>query len=513
MTANLKRKYQTLVKKLEEISHLNGVMSTLGWDQEVVMPPGASEARAQQMAALAGVIHERVTDPQLGECLALLSEENNGAFNAFELCNIREAKRNFDLETKIPRKLVIKMAELSSRAHPVWVTARGENKFSNFSPVLKHFLELKKEWAQYAYPDMSPYDANIDNFERGTRMAEITPVFEKLKTELIPFIQSIQNASYQPDTSFLQGRFPIAKQEALGRRISADMGFQFDQGRMDVSIHPFCGGSHPTDVRITTRYKESDFIESLYAVIHETGHGLYEQGRMIEGRDLPVSEALTMGIHESQSLFWERMIAQNKYFCTHYFEAISSTFPENLQGATADSLYQAINVCQPDYIRVEADELTYPLHIILRYEIEKGLFDGSMAVADLPEIWNEMMMKYLGIRPPTDTLGVLQDSHWSGGAFGYFPSYTLGAIYACQFYKTIKSELPATEKNIEAGDFLPIKNWLNDKIHRQGRLYTPQELVQKVTGESLNPDYFISYLKKKYGAIYQLDSSFTQPGS
>ncbi|MBA2484422.1 MAG: carboxypeptidase M32, partial [Nitrosomonas sp.] len=310
---------------------------------------------------------------------------------------------------------------------------------------------------------------------------------------------------YQPDRSFLQGTFPVNKQEVLARKISKDIGFQFDCGRMDVSVHPFCGGSHPTDVRITTRYQENDFIESLYAVIHETGHGLYEQGRMQENRDLPVSESLTMGIHESQSLFWERMIAQSKSFCAYYFETIQATFPDNLQNMTVDSLYHAINTCQPGFIRVEADELTYPLHIIMRYEIEKGLFDASITVEDLPDVWNDMMMKYLGIKPPTDTLGVLQDSHWSSGAFGYFPSYTLGAIYACQFYQTMTDEIPDVEERIETGNFAPIKAWLNEKIHRQGSLYPPQELVRRVTGEPLNPDYFIDYLKRKYSAIYRLN--------
>jgi len=251
---------------------------------------------------------------------------------------------------------------------------------------------------------MDTYDANMDNFEWGTTKAEISPIFERLKAELIPLIKAAQESVYQPDRAFLHGTFPVEKQEALARQISRDMGFQFDQGRMDVSIHPFCGGSHPTDVRITTRYQESNFIESLYAVIHETGHGLYEQGRMMEGRNLPASESLTMGIHESQSLFWERMIAQSKFFCSHYFETIRTTFPENLDGESATSFYQAINTCKPDCIRVEADELTYPLHIILRYEIESGLFDGSIGVDDLPEIWNELMLKYLGVKPPTDTL-------------------------------------------------------------------------------------------------------------
>ncbi len=496
--------YQNLVQKLEEITYLSGVMSTLGWDQEVMMPPGAGEARAKQIAALAGVIHERMTDPALGECLSKLKEKDYDALSELERCNIREALHSYELETKVSKRLVQELAELSSRGQSIWVMARQENKFSDFAPVLKRFLELKQEWAQCVSPDLKPYDANIDLFERGTTMDMITPVFEHLKQELIPLIHAIQAHSYQPDITFLQGKFALEKQEALARKISQDIGFNFEQGRMDVSVHPFCGGSHPTDVRITTRYKDNNFVESLYAVIHETGHALYEQGRPHELGDLPASESLTMGIHESQSLFWERMIAQSKPFCQHYFETIRAAFPDNLKSATVDSFYRAINTCKPEFIRVEADEVTYPLHIILRYEIEKGLFDGSMQVDDLPHIWNELMQKYLGIQPPTDALGVLQDSHWSGGAFGYFPSYTLGAMYACQFYQTLLREQSDTERNIAKGNFAPIKNWLNEKIHRQGRLYSPQGLVQRVTGEALNPDYFVDYLKRKYSEVYNL---------
>lgn len=496
--------YQNLVQKLEEITYLSGVMSTLGWDQEVMMPPGAGEARAKQIAALAGVIHERMTDPALGECLSKLKEKDFDALSELERCNIREALHSYELETKVSKRLVQELAELSSRGQSIWVMARQENKFSDFAPVLKRFLELKQEWAQCVSPDLKPYDANIDLFERGTTMDMITPVFEHLKQELIPLIHAIQAHSYQPDITFLQGKFALEKQEALARKISQDIGFNFEQGRMDVSVHPFCGGSHPTDVRITTRYKDNNFVESLYAVIHETGHALYEQGRPHELGDLPASESLTMGIHESQSLFWERMIAQSKPFCQHYFETIRAAFPDNLKSATVDSFYRAINTCKPEFIRVEADEVTYPLHIILRYEIEKGLFDGSMQVDDLPHIWNELMQKYLGIQPPTDALGVLQDSHWSGGAFGYFPSYTLGAMYACQFYQTLQREQSDTERNIAKGNFAPIKNWLNEKIHRQGRLYSPQGLVQRVTGEALNPDYFVDYLKRKYSEVYNL---------
>ncbi|MCE7913546.1 MAG: carboxypeptidase M32 [Nitrosomonas sp. PRO4] len=497
----IKKHYQCLAQRLEEIARLNGIMNTLGWDQEVMMPIGASEARAKQIATLAGVIHERATDPALGDCLSAL-KDGISELGEIERCNIREAQRSYELETRVPKRLVQELAELSSRGHGIWVAARQENKFADFAPVIKRFLKLKIEWAQCVSPDLLPYDANIDLFERGTTMATITPIFERLKDELIPLIHIIQHHTHQPDTSFLQGHFALNKQEALAQKISRDMGFNFEQGRIDVSVHPFCGGSHPTDVRITTRYKTSNFVESLYSVIHETGHALYEQGRPHEMGDLPVSESLTMGLHESQSLFWERMIAQGKPFCLYYFEIIRAFFPDSFKSVNADLFYRAINVCKPDFIRVEADEITYPLHIILRYEIEKGLFENSLQVNDLPHIWNELIRKYLGIQPPSDRLGVLQDSHWSGGAFGYFPSYTLGAMYACQFYKTLLSEQPDTEKNIAEGNFLPIKTWLNEKIHRQGKLYTTEELVRRVTGEMLAPSYFIDYLKKKYGEIY-----------
>lgn len=496
--------YQQLVQKLEEISHLNGVMSTLGWDQEVMMPVGASEARAKQISALAGVLHERMTDPALGDCLRELREKTADAWGAIEQCNIHEALRSYELETKVPKQLVQELAELGSLGHGIWVTARQENCFADFAPVLKRFLTLKKEWAHCVAPESQPYDANIDLFERGTTMAMITPIFDRLKQELIPFINAIQDQAHQPDTSFLQGHFAIERQESLARKISRDIGFDFEKGRMDVSVHPFCGGSHPTDVRITTRYKDTHFIDSLYAVIHEAGHALYEQGRPYAWGDVPAAESLTMGIHESQSLFWERMIAQGKPFCTHYFAAIREAFPDHLRNVTIDAFYRALNTCKPSFIRVEADEVTYPLHIILRYEIERGLFDGTMQVDELPQIWNELMQQYLGIIPPSDVLGVLQDSHWGSGAFGYFPSYTLGAMYACQFYKTLLRDQPDTEDQITAGNFAPTKAWLNEKIHRQGRLYAPHELVQRVTGESLNPDHFLSHLQHKYRDIYGL---------
>lgn len=505
MREDLKEDYFTLVRRLEESNRLGGVMGILHWDQEVIMPVGASESRAQQIGVLAGILHEKTTHPEMGKLLDRLPQADENGFTAFEWCNIREARRDFDMATKIPKTLVTELAELSSRAHQVWVKARSENKFSDFVPVLKRLIYLKIKWAGCVSPNMQAYDANIDIYERGTTQKDITPVFHKLKAELIPLIKSIQESGYQPDTAFLSGQFPIEKQEALGRKISEEMGFQFDKGRMDVSVHPFCGGSHPTDVRITTRYRTDNFVESLYAVIHETGHALYEQGRMQNGRDLPVSEALTMAIHESQSLFWERMIAQGRPFCTRYLPLLAETFPQNFCGVTPEKFYEGVNVSGPSLIRVEADEVTYPMHVILRYELERGLFDGSIEVEDLPELWNAKMKEYLGVEPPTDTLGVLQDTHWSGGAFGYFPSYTLGAIYASQFYQALLKAQPDMEKQVEAGNLAPVRDWLGTQIHQQGRLLSVPALVKQVTGENLNPEIFLDYLKNKYRKIYRLN--------
>ena len=495
--------YQRLIERLKESSRLGGIMGILHWDQEVIMPSGAAESRSKQMGVLAGIMHEKSTDPEIGKLLDSLNGDDS--FNSFEKCNIREARREYEMETKVPKNLVMDLAEHSSKGHHVWVKARSENKFSDFAPILSKLVELKKRWAEYVSPELQSYDANIDLYERGTTMADITPVFETLKAELIPLIRDIQESDYKPDTSFLSGEFSIEKQETLGRKISEDMGFAFDCGRMDVSVHPFCGGSHPTDVRITTRYRTDNFIESLYAVIHETGHGLYEQGRMKEGRDLPVSEALTMGIHESQSLFWERMIAQSPAFCNRYLPLIAKTFPKTFKDIEWKHLYEAVNVSEPSFIRVEADEVTYPMHVILRYEIERGLFDGSIDINTLPELWNSKMKEYLGIEPPTDTLGVLQDTHWSGAAFGYFPSYTLGAIYASQFYQILQKEKPGLEKEIESGNLTIIREWLNQKIHKKGRLLSVSELVNQVTGDSLNPTVFLDYLNTKYRKIYKLD--------
>ena len=499
--------YQNLVKKLEELGQLEQISGILHWDQEVIMPPGAAQARAGQLSSLAGVMHEKMTDPVIGQLLEQIESGSLKDFDPYEQCNIRETRRAYDRETKVPMELVQESAELGSRGHHVWARARADNKYSDFAPVLERLIELRKQWAHHIDPNKPSYDVLMDIYERDLTMAQVDPIFDRLKAELVPLIKAIQESPYQPDVSFLQGEFSVAQQEELGRTISEALGFDFDKGRMDVSVHPFCGGGDPTDVRITTRYGTDNFMESLFAIIHETGHAMYEQGRMERDRALPVSEALTTGIHESQSLFWERMISKQKAFCDHYMELFQKTFPDNLKGVESEAFYQAINVSRPSFIRVEADEVTYPMHIILRYEIEKGIFDGSYKVSDLPEVWNNKMQEYLGIRPATDTEGILQDVHWSSGGFGYFPSYTFGAMYACQFYNAFEQAVPDVEGRIREGKFQTIREWLNRNIHVKGKLLSTKALLQEVTGESLNPDHFIAYLKNKYHKIYRLNSA------
>ncbi|CAI2718274.1 carboxypeptidase M32 [Nitrospina watsonii] len=501
---SLRGVYDSLVARLQEVHYLNSVMGILHWDQEVIMPPGGGDSRAHQLSTLAGLSHDKFTAPEIGEWLTQLESAPESEFNDVERCNIRETRREYDREVKVPRQLVQELAEMGSRGHHIWVKAREDNDFASFAPFLEKMVELKKQWAHHIDPNRPAYDVNIDVFEQGFTMERIDPVFERLKAELVPLIAAIKDSDYKPDTSFLQGHFPLAEQKALGQHVIRDMGFNFDNGRVDVSVHPFCGGGDCTDVRITTRYREDNFIESLYAAIHETGHALYEQGRMQDQKALPVSEALTTGVHESQSLFWERMIAQQQAFAQRYCSLFAETFPEAFRNVDAHKAYEGINTCQPSFIRVEADEVTYPMHVILRYEIEKGLFDGSMQVQDLPRIWNDKMEAYLGIRPPTDREGVLQDVHWSGGAFGYFPSYTLGAMMACQFYKALEREMPDIRDHIASGNFKVIKEWLNRNVHSKGKLYDTDTLLKQVTGEPFNPSPFIAYLQAKYTAIYRL---------
>jgi len=507
MSQEVRANYTSLVKTLEELSHLSAVQRLLEWDQLVMMPSNGSTARGKQLEVMAGIDYDRSTNPEIGKLVAaiLADSKHQSELDKWEQAVVRDAKRNYDRVTKLPKDLVQRAARLSSEAYEAWVSARKESNFSKFSPFLKQWVELRKEQAKFLDSSKDPYDVLIDQYERGVETPIIDKVFNQLKVALPPLIQKIA-AKPQPNKSFLDIKFDVETQVKLSHAIAKEIGFDTESGRLDVSVHPFSTDiSSPHDVRMTTRYRDNDIIEGITGTIHETGHSLYEQGRNLKYADLPVSQALSMGIHESQSLLWERMVGLSLPFWEKYWPSVQEHFPQLDKNATAEQFWRAINTVKPDFIRVEADELTYPLHIVIRYEIERGLMSGTIAVDDLPTIWNNKMKEYLGIVPENDAKGVLQDTHWSSGSFGYFPTYTLGAIYACQFFKKAEKEIPNLSELIKAGNFKPLKEWLNTNIHHKGSLIPSGDLLTKeVTGEGLNPTIFINYLTEKYSKIYGL---------
>ena len=466
--------YEELCSKLRKISRLEGCMGLMGWDEQTMMPTGAEQARAHQKAALAGVVHDAKVDPAIGELLSSLSGEAISGLSPAENANIREARKSFERNGRISTELASKMAQLESEGYGAWVRAREANDFEAFKPVLSDIIDLRKQILAKTKPEMDLYDAAVDDFDPNMQAARLAEIFDAVKKDLTPLIKKITSKSGE-NPALLEVKPALrggpdwdpAKQAALCEEIAKEIGFDFDRGRMDVSVHPFTGGSHPSDVRITTRYSADNWIEGIAGTIHECGHAMYEQGRSSTHADLPVSEALGMATHESQSLLWERMVGQSRAFWVWATPIVHKYFPHTAE-CTAEDFYRAVNIVRPSLIRVDADEVTYPLHVMVRFELERGIFDGSVALESLPKAWDDKMETYLGVRPPSNKEGVLQDVHWSGGAFGYFPSYSLGAMIATQLFAKAKTDIPELEAKIAAGQFKELKQWLNTHIHESG---------------------------------------------
>lgn len=420
---------------------------------------------------------------------------------------VRDAHKEYVRTTAIPKELAQKIAHLETTAYEAWIDARKSADFSKFSPSLQEWVDVNRQRAAFIDSAAPAYDVLLDMYEKGMLTSRLDAIFAEVRAGLVPLITELKTKGTSPDDQWLKGEYDTEVQAKLCRQIALDLGFDISKGRLDVSVHPFTGGSHPTDVRMTTRFKLDDLTEGLTGAIHETGHAMYEQGRNLdpEWKDLPVSLAMSMGIHESQSLLWERMVALNKPFQHYLLPKIREFFPA-FPEATPESLYAAQNTMRdPSLIRVESDELTYTMHVILRYEIERGLIDGSVQVQDVPALWNAKMQEYLGVTPPDDAKGCLQDIHWAGGAMGYFPTYTLGAMYATQIYECAVDKIPGLEASLAKGDFTPLREWLNEHIHRLGSLYASgDELMVAVTGKPLDPQIYLSYLRKKYSEIYKL---------
>ncbi|MCX6762923.1 MAG: carboxypeptidase M32 [Candidatus Moranbacteria bacterium] len=417
---------------------------------------------------------------------------------------VRELWREYERQKKLPVAFVKEMAKICSEGHNVWIKAREKSDFGIFLPYLKKIVALKRKEAELVGYKKSPYDALLDTYEPGATSEEISMIFEELKNFLVPFLKKIKNSKVKISQKILAGNFPTEQQKKFNEEVAKKIGFDFEAGRLDTSVHPFSTGFHPNDVRITTRFRKDNMFDSFFGVIHETGHALYEQGLNAKHFGTPLGEAISHGIHESQSRMWENMVARSKNFWKYFFPKLQKQFPKPFAETKFDDFYRVINDVRPSLIRVEADEVTYSLHIILRFEIEKELIEGSIEVEDLSKIWNAKVKEYLGIKVPSDASGVLQDTHWSGGGIGYFPSYTLGNLYAAQLFNTAKKDLINLEKEISIGQFGHLREWLREKIHIHGKMYSADGLVREVTGEPLTSQYFIDYLKKKYGEIYKI---------
>lgn len=502
--------YSNLKIRLQEIENLNGIRGLVGWDEMVMMKDGSSNARNNQKAAIAAVIHEKSTHEELKKLIQdLESADLNQLESEYDRAVVRDAARDYRLATGKTKEQTMREAELEGAGYQAWVEARANNNFAKFEPILKQVVDLKKEIAASTHPGLDLYDANIDAYERGMKSKRLDEILLSTKTRLAPLIKKVcespVKAKYEPPAALKGSEYwDVNKQAAMCTEVAEAIGFDFTKGRLDVSVHPFTGGSHPTDTRITTRYSTGDWLQGVAGTVHEVGHALYEQGRNPTYDNLPVSRALSMGVHESQSLLWERMIFQSPEFWHWITPIVHKHFPHT-SDVTADQFYEFVNQAHPSFIRVDADELTYPLHIVLRYEIEKCLFDGTITTDMIPTIWNQKMKESLNIVVDKDSQGCLQDIHWSLGSLGYFPSYTLGAMIAAQLFETAEKQIPDLKTQIRNGQFKPLREWLRVNIHEVRSLYdSPDKLLTVVTGQPLDPVIYVNYLDKKYTDLYKL---------
>lgn len=488
---------------LNELSDLEAAQSLLGWDQVVNMPPAGAETRAVQMATLSKVIHGRLTSDRLANLLAEARQGLDGAApHSFEAGLVRATERLYALATRVPTDLVAEMTRLQGLSQTKWAEARAQQDYDHFKPWLAQLLDLTRQQAEHLGYDDHPYDALLDLYEPEMRAAEVETLFKPLREGLIEVVRLSAERETAVDASFLFGKVPRPAQEELGREVAAALGFDFDRGRLDTAVHPFATGVTIQDVRLTTRYDEHFFASALFGTMHETGHGLYEQGFDPRFRRTPLANASSLGFHESQSRLWENFLGRSLPFWQHFYPRLKALAPDQFERVDVQHFYRAINRVKPTLIRVEADEVTYNLHIMLRFELEKALLTDDLSVDELPGAWDDLMESYLGVRPDNAATGVLQDIHWSIGLYGYFPTYALGNLLAAQLFARMRNENPDFDEQVAGGDFVPFLSWMREHVQRHGALYTPQELAVRATGSPIGTDAYLAYIRGKYGAIY-----------
>lgn len=493
--------FESLVRKMNAY---NEAVSVLYWDLRTGAPKKSVAGRSEVIGLLSTEVFKMSVSEEMGNYLDSLKNEKASLSLPLQK-TIEDVQEDFELQKRIPSEEYQAYVVLCSEAESVWEEAREKNDFDLFQPYLEKIVETTKKFIGYwGEKDGNAYNRLLDQYEPDMTTAIIDDLFGQLKETIVPLVKKINEQNKQPDTSFIFEKFPQEQQEAFNHHLLTQLGYDFEAGRLDETVHPFAIGLNQGDVRITTRYDEYDFRSAIFGTIHECGHALYEQNFDEKLAGLPVSDGASMGIHESQSLFYEHFIGHHEGFWKYNYEALQAHSPEQFKDITLEQFLRAINVSKPSLIRIEADELTYPLHIMIRYEIEKELFNGELEVKDLPKVWNDKYEEYLGIRPENDAEGILQDVHWSGGMFGYFPSYALGYMYAAQMRHAIEKDLPNFDELCENGNFEPILKWLTTHVHQYGKCKKPLDIIQDTTGEKLNAAYLANYLQEKYTKLYSL---------
>ncbi|MEI6240550.1 MAG: carboxypeptidase M32 [Planctomycetia bacterium] len=482
---------------------LASVEALLGWDEQTYLPSQAGGYRAEQAAAVAGLVHRLRTDPGHGERIAELAAGPLARSGSAAVAGtIRLLERDFAKQARLPARLVEELAKTSIEAQQAWRAAREASSWEAFAPWLERMFALKREQAACQLPDRDPYDSLMDDYEPGASWPAIVTRFDRLRGEIVPLVQACVDSPRRPNDGVLRRTYPVASQQRFVRTVAERVGFDFTRGRLDTTAHPFCSSMGPDDCRITTRWDERFLATALYGVLHEAGHGLYEQGLPRDWHGLPAGEAASLGIHESQSRLWENLVGRSPAFWEWCFPVAREAFPESLAGTTADEVQRALMTVTPSFIRVEADEVTYNLHVMLRFDLERALVQGTLAVADLRDAWNDRFQRDFGMRPPTDAEGVLQDIHWAAGLVGYFPTYTLGNLFAAQLMHAAEAQMPGLEREIAAGRFAPLLDWLRRHVHAHGRLLESERLVEQATGSPVSEQWLVASLRQRFGAAH-----------
>jgi carboxypeptidase Taq len=501
----MQEQLDTLRARLAEVVDLYYTLSLLSWDQEIYMPPQGLWTRAEQISTLRGLAHQKFISDEIGRLL----QDLDGQLAALDPDSddaslLRVTAREYTKARRVPAELEAALGRAVSIAYDAWVKARAASDFASFAPHLQQVLDLTLEKAEALGHDGCVYDALLDMYEPDMKTSQVAAVFAELKPEIVTLLQAISERLDAVDDACLYGEFDEGQQWALTLKALGWMGFDFQCGRQDQSTHPFTSSMSPRDVRLTTRIDRANVSSALFSSLHEGGHALYDQGIPLELDRTPLGNGASLGVHESQARMWENMVGRSRGFWHFFFPHLKDHFPAHFDGMDAETLYRAVNKARPSLIRVEADEVTYNLHILLRFELENDLLEGRLKVADLPAAWNAKMKECLGLTPPDDAQGVLQDVHWASGLIGYFPTYALGNLLAAQLFERIRLDLPGLDAHIEDGQFAPLLDWLRQHVYCHGAKFTPADLIQRVTGRPLQAGPFVRYLKAKYGELYSL---------